>query len=140
MAAPTILQVMQGIETRLATISGLRTSEFIADQINPPQALVGVPTIPRYHATMQRGRFQLEPTVTVFVSAALDRVGQQLLAEYANPTGTKSIIAAIEGDKTLGGIVDDCNVISFRPLGMVAVGVAEYLAGEFDLQAIAQGS
>lgn len=140
MAAPTILQVMQGIETRLATITGLRVNDVIPDQINPPQAIVGVPPIPRYHATMQRGRFQLEPTVTVLVSAALDRVGQEALAEYANPTGAKSIITAIEADKTLGGVVDDCIVTSFRPLGLEEVGLIGYYGGVFDLQVIAQGS
>lgn len=41
--APTIEQVMLGIEARLDTITGLRTSEYSADQINPPQAIVGVP-------------------------------------------------------------------------------------------------
>lgn len=140
MAAPTIEEIMLGIEIRLATISGLRTSEIDPDQINPPQAIVGVPEISRYHATMGMGRFEIEPTVTVLVSAALDRVGQLKLAGYANPTGATSVRAAIEGDKTLGGKVDDCYVVSFRPLGRSEVGAIGYYGGLFTLRAIAIGS
>lgn len=137
--APTIVQVMQGIEARLETISGLRVSHVVPDQVNPPQAIVGVPPIPRYHQSMQRGKFDLEPTVTVLVSAGLDRAGQQNLAAYADPTGDKSIIVAIEGDRTLGSVVDDCIVISFEPLGLQEVGLIGYYGGRFALRAIASG-
>lgn len=138
--APTIQAVMEGIEARLATIAGLRSAAIIPDQITVPQAVVGVPSIPMYHQTMGMGRFRLEPTVTVFVSTSLDRIGQMKLAGYANPTGASSIRAAIEGDRTLGGVVDDCIVTDFQSLGMVTVGAIEYLAGQFTLQVIATGT
>lgn len=140
MAAPTIAEVMAGIETRLNTISGLRVTDYAADQINPPAAMVTVPPITSYHATMKSGRMMLEPSVLVFVSGALDRVGQLLLAEYANPTGAKSIKAAIEADPTLGGKVDDCKVMSFRPMSMQEVGMIHYYGGVFELKAVADGS
>lgn len=137
---PTIADIMRGIEARLETIPGLRVSDVTPDQINPPAAIVGVPPIPAYHATMARGRMTVEPTVTVLVSAAIDRVGQLALAEYANPTGAKSIAAAIEGDRTLGKVVEDCIVTSFRPLGLEDVGVIGYYGGEWTLRAVAAGS
>ncbi|GGK32144.1 hypothetical protein GCM10010124_26170 [Pilimelia terevasa] len=137
--APTILQVMQGIEARLNTITGLRVSDIAPDQINPPAAVVGVPAVPAYHATMGRGRFQLAPTVTVLVSAGLDRVGQHKLAGYANPTGALSVVAAVEADKTLGGVVDDCHVVGFRPLGLEEIGLIGYYGGVFELRVIATG-
>lgn len=139
MAAPTILQVMQGIETRLDTITGLNVSAFVTDQISPPVAIVGVPPI-QYRETMQKGKFSLAPTVTVLVSAALDRTGQTLLAGFANPTGSASIITAIEGDKTLGGVVDDCIVWDFRPLGLDEVGQVGYYGGIFNLRVLATGT
>lgn len=137
--APTINNIMAGIENRLATISGLRTSDIVADQINPPQAIVGIPTISNYHMTMRRGTFDINPTVTVLVSASLSTTGQRALAEYANPTGGKSIIAAIEGDKTLGGAVDDTILTEFRPLGLDEVGVVGYYGGVFTLRVLASG-
>lgn len=138
--APTITAVMSAIETRLATIAGLRVADIVPDQINPPQAIVGVPEIPQYHQSMGMGKFRLEPTVTILVSAALDRVGQRNLAGYANPTGAQSVRAAIEGDRTLGGTVDDCVVTAFRPLGMEEVGAIGYYGGVFTLAVIATGT
>lgn len=130
---------MLGIEARLATIAGLRVSEIIPDQINPPAAIVGVPPIPNYRIAMGKGAYELAPTVTVLVSAALDRVGQLQLAGYADPTGASSIITAIEGDRSLGGAVADCVVESFRPIGLEEVGVIGYYGGVFTLKCIAAG-
>lgn len=144
MAAPTIADVMHGIEDRLRTIDGLRVPEDgQPDQINPPTAIVGVPPIPTYHATMRRGRMTISPTVLVLVSAAVSRVGQMLLAEYASPTGPKSIVTAVEaktGGKALGGIAEDCVVTSFRPLGLEDVGELSYFGGLFTLTVITVGS
>lgn len=137
--APTIAAVMRGIEERLETIDGLRVSDVSPDQINPPAAIVGVPPIERYHLTMGRGKFEISPTITVLVSAALDRIGQLKLAAYANPTGPESIVVALEGDKTLGGVVDSCHVIDFRPLGMEDVGLIGYYGGVFTLAVYASG-
>ncbi|HEY5986996.1 MAG TPA: hypothetical protein VIV12_11570 [Streptosporangiaceae bacterium] len=140
MAAPTLLEVMQGLETRLATISGLQVSDTVPGEITPPAAMVGVPAIDNYHATMQRGRFQLSGQLWVFTSAAVDRVGQEALAEYANPTGTKSVITAVYGDKTLGDKVEDTIIRTFRPLGMEEVGEIGYFGGVFEWEVIAVGS
>jgi hypothetical protein len=139
-AAATITAIMDGIETRLLTISGLRVSEVIPGQINPPHAIVGCPPIPKYHATMGMGHMQLDFTVTVLVSSTIDRVGQRKLADYANPAGSQSIRAAIEGDRTLGGAVSDCIVTAFEPLGLEDVGQLNYFGGVFTLQVIALGA
>lgn len=137
--APTIEQVMLGIESRLATIAGLRVTEYVPDQVNPPQAFVGVPAVTEYRSTYGRGYFTMEPTVTVLVSKNLDKQGQLKLASYANVTGASSIVAAIEADRTLGGMVDECWVLSFRPLGLEEVGAIGYYGGVFDLRTVAKG-
>lgn len=138
--APTIEQIMDGLEVRLATISGLRVSDVSPGQINPPCAVIGVPAVTNYHATFGSARMTLDDlSVTVLVSAAYDRAGQKKLAGYANPTGATSVKAAVEADKTLGGTVDDCVVLSFRPLGLEEVGVIGYFGGVFQLRAIAIG-
>lgn len=135
MAVPTVAAIMAGIEVRLGTIDGLRVSDVAPDQINPPAAIVGVP--PLNYTGFNRGRIQIEPTVTVLVSAALSRVGQHALAAYANPAGASSVKAAIEADRTLGGVVADCVVVSFRPLGLEEVALIGYFGGVFELRAIA---
>jgi hypothetical protein len=135
--APTIEQVIQGLETRLATISGLRTNEITPDSGNFPLAFVGVPSWDR--ETMAKGKFTLPLTITVLTSRALDRVGQLQLASYANLTGTSSILVAVEGDPTLGGVVDDCKVLRFRPLDTMEIaGIGAY-GGLFELLAACSG-
>lgn len=129
-----IQAVMLGIETRLATIEGLRTSPIQPDQINPPSAIVGVPPVAEYQQAFGRGKYLIEPTITVLVSAAIDRVGQMALAEYAAITGLKSIPLAIRGDRTLNGSAEDAEVLSFRPLGLEEVGQIGYYGGLFALR------
>lgn len=139
MPAPTIEQVMVGIQTRLQTISGLRTDTGSTAQVNPPMAIVGLPPIDNYHAAFAHGRMTLQPEVTVLVSDAYSRTADLMLAAYVDPTGAKSIHAAIEGDKTLGGVVDDCIVVSFRPVSREEFGLIGYYGGIFTLKVIAAG-
>lgn len=145
MAAPTIADVMRGIEDRLRTISGLRVpSDGQPDAVNPPAGIVAVPPVDSYHATMRRGRMTLTPTVLILVSAAVSRKGQMDLAEYANPTGARSVVTAVEektsDGKALGGIAEDCVVLRFRPLGLEEVGELGFFGGLFTLTVVTVGS
>lgn len=131
---------MTAIETRLKTISGLRTASYVPDQVNPPQAVVDFPGDIDYHKTFIHGKFEFEPTVIVLISKTVDRVGVSSLSDFASPTGTNSIHAAIETDPTLGGIVDYCNVLHFRRLNQEEVAGLGYFGGVFTLQVAASGS
>lgn len=137
MTAPSIASIMAGIETRLRTITGLNTSDISPGQITPPCAIVGIPPIPNYHATFGRAKWELSPTITVLTSTTMDRAGQLLLAGYADHSGATSVAGAIEGDPTLGGIVDFCIVDDFRPLGLEEVGLLGYYGGVFSLRIVA---
>jgi hypothetical protein len=130
---------MLGIETRLLTIPDLNVTAESPDQITVPQAWVGVPPIPQYHATMANGRLRLSPTITIAVSRNLTRGGQLQLARFADPAGTYSVKAAIEADKTLGGVVQDCIVVDFDPRP-ADVGAFGFYGGVWNLQVVALGS
>lgn len=131
---------MAAIETRLQTISGLRTAPFVPNQVNPPQAVVPVPSIPNYHGAFAHGSMVFDISIWVLVSSASDRAGQTALALYMSPSGAQSVHLAIEADKTLGGTVSDCIVKSYRTLGNDEVGAIGYYGGEFILQVVAQGA
>jgi hypothetical protein len=140
--ATTLEQIMQALEARLKTIPApneLRAADTIPGSIMPPAAMVGCPDIENYRETMGRGKYRLQFTITVFTSAAWDRTGQLKLAAYANPTGPSSIITAVEADKTLGGLVDDCMVVGFRKLGLEEWALLQYFGGEFTVQVVANG-
>lgn len=131
-----MLDVMAGIEDRLKTIEGLRTSATMPDQIMPPTAIVGVPPVTDYHSQLGRARMNLEPTVLVLTSKGWTRTGQELLTEFADPMGDRSIIAAVEGDRSLGGVCGDCTVHTFRPLTDVEFGEIGYCGGVFTLRVL----
>lgn len=136
----TLDQIVGGIETRLKTVAGLNTARYFTGQIVPPVAIVGVPPITNYHASMGRGTIELEPTVHIFTASSVDLEGQRLLTEFADPTGSSSIRAAIEADKTLGGLVQDCIVREFRPLNLEEFSALSYYGGVFTLQLYARGT
>jgi hypothetical protein len=140
-AAPTLVQIMQAIQVRLAAISGLRTRTdlFIPSQINPPQAVIWMPTIQAYHAAFNSGLMHITCQVLIITSATSDRAGQTALTTFADVTGANSIKVAIEGDKTLGGVVSDCMVVGWRPVPTEDVNALTYYGGTFDLQIYAPG-
>jgi hypothetical protein len=133
----TISGIRTGLATRLATITGLRTSSYIPDQINPPVAVV-MPSKITFDRAMHRGLDEYEFTVMVLVGRADERVAQTLLDDYCNPTGTSSIKTAVEGDRTLGGVVSDLRVTEMRGISPVLVGDTTYLTAEFVVSVFAQ--
>lgn len=140
MAAPTLLEIAQGIATRLDTITDLQADAIFTGEITPDAAQVGIPDVPKYHSTMQRGRMEVAGTITLFTSKADERVGQERMSAYASPTGTRSVPAAVYGDKTLGGKVEDIIVRSFRMAGADEVGDIPYFVGVFEWEVVALGS
>lgn len=141
MAAVTLSQLMTGVQTRLATIPGLNTSDVVEGSITVPFAVVGVPDIPVYWETFGRGSWSPQMSVTVYVSKAHTVTGQLSLASYADIVGPNSIPLAIEADRTLGGLPGvDCIVKSFQTLGEEYVAQIGYYGGVFGLQLVAPGT
>jgi hypothetical protein len=131
---PSLEELLGAVEARLATIPRLNVGDLVPSAINPPQAVVGVPDIPDYTPAVQGRRPILRLTVLVLVSSGISRLGQQQLARYADPVGDESIPAVIHADRTLGGVVGDCLVASFRALGIQEVGIIGYFGGQFVLK------
>lgn len=138
--ATTIAEIMGGLKVRLDTISGLQAYDYAPDDPVSPCAFPLVPPISSYRETMQRGRYVLTFRVVVLTGAQLDRPGQMRLAQYASQTGASSIRAAIEGDRTLGGLVEECVVDSFSPDGLEEVGLVNYYGGTFTVRVVARGN
>jgi hypothetical protein len=136
---PTLGEIITAVETRLDSI-GLRATSSSPGAVNVPAAIVGVPPIASYRAAFGRGTVMITGwPLYVLTSSHVDRIGQAQLAEYASWTGVKSVPAAFEAEPTLGGVVDDLLVESFRPLGLEEVGVLQYFGGEFRLTVSVSG-
>lgn len=102
--------VRDGLKTRLQTISGLRVYDIIPDKVTPPSAIVGQLDF-TFDIDNARGLDQASCDIYVIVQRLDARSGQNKLDEYLS-SGSKSIKAAIEGDRTLGGAVNTLRVTS----------------------------
>ena len=126
----SISELRAGIKNNLATIPGLRTSDYQPDSINPPVAIV-FPVSLNYDETFHRGMQTYTFAVQVIVGRVSERTGQSTIDSYCSSTGTNSIKLAIESDKTLAGKAFDLRVTDMRNYGELIVGEVNYLSAEF---------
>lgn len=106
--------VRTGLVTRLATISGLTALSYIPELVVAPVALVDQLEI-EFDASMGRGLDSAFVDILLIVQRQDVQSGQTALDGYLAGTGTSSIKAAIEGDKTLGGACSTLQVLSASP-------------------------
>lgn len=128
----TITQVKQGLANRLATITGLRAFAYQPDQLNAP---IAFPTLDNvlYHRTMRTALTEMTFTVTLIVCKADSRSAQSQVDPYISASGSQSVRAAIEGDPTLGGVVDSLIVNSAGGYQIINAEDGDYLACDFNL-------
>ena len=128
----TIAQIREGIATNLRTIAGLRTTDTVPDNPQPPVAIVSPSSI-QYDLSFQRGLDLHNFVVMIIVGRASERNAQRTLDLFCAGTGASSVKAAIESNRTLTGLVQDLRVTSMRNYGSTVIGETTYLAVEFDL-------
>jgi hypothetical protein len=132
-----VAMIRSGLATNLATISGLRTSAWVPDQINPPIAVIKPETI-NYDTAFARGLDTYEFSVLVIVGRVDERSAQSRLDAYCASSGATSIKTAIESDRDLNGAISDLRVTEMRNYTSLPVGDVTYLAAEFVVQVFAQ--
>jgi len=120
----------------LATIPGLRTSDYVPDDPKPPIAVIMPPTI-RFDTAMGRGLDEYEFIVTVIVGKQSERSAQRLLDSFCAPKGSGSIKTAIESDRFLAGNCQDLRVTEMRRISSILIDQITYLAAEFTVQVYA---
>jgi hypothetical protein len=129
----TLEQVTEGLATNLETISGVQVSAWMLASPTPPAIHVVPPAI-EYHQAMQNGFAELTFTVQAFVALNSDIGAQKLLAQMRAPTGSGSVKAAIEADRTLGGVVKDLIVrSSAEPQVLTLEGGRQLLSCDFEI-------
>lgn len=99
--------IAAGLETRLATISGLHAYSEWPDQLNVPAAIV-LPAEPFADDATFDGEYDAQYDVLVLTSrSGGDARSQVALLSYFATAGMASIRAAILADPTLDGTCDD---------------------------------
>jgi hypothetical protein len=127
-----------GLANRLTTITGLRSSAYIPDNPQPPVAIV-MPGRITYDQAFGRGSDEYQFTIMLIVGRVADRASQTTLDGYCESSGSRSVKAAIEGDRTLGGKALDCRVTEMTNQGSLSIGDVTYHTAEFSVTVIAAG-
>ena len=126
----TVTQIKQGIATALATIPGLRSYAVQPDNLNPPFAWPMLDTV-TYNGAMRGGLITHIYTVTVVVGRAAERTAQNALDGYVSYDSATSIRAALEADRTLGGMVQNLLVESANNISTTEGNDTTYLMVDF---------
>jgi hypothetical protein len=132
----SISTIRNKLAVNLATVPGLRTSDYVPDDPKPPVAVVMPPTI-KFDTAMGRGLDEYEFIVTVIVGKQSERAAQRLLDSLCAPKGSGSVKTAIEIDRTLAGNVQDLRVTEMRRITSLLIDQITYLAAEFTVQVYA---
>lgn len=128
----TVSQVAEGLRARLATVTGLRTFSYQPEQINPPVAFPVLDSV-EYHGAMSGGDVRMRYMIFVIVGRYLDRVAHSNLDGYLSYSGATSLRAAIEGDRTLGGVAQTLVMDSGLSISALTVAEAEFLQVSFSV-------
>lgn len=125
--------VLTGLATRLATISGLKTYDYLADSIVAPAAVISPEQI-SYDSS--QGGATADPLISIKLAVARsnDRLGQKNLYAYTDTTGASSVAAAVAGGPTLGGAAHYAVVSEARNFGLYTFGDVTYYGCEFVVQ------
>lgn len=132
----SIAELRNEIAQNLATIAGLRTSEFIPDNPNPPIAIVQFDRA-QYHLDMGNGMTEYSFIVQLIVGRVDERTAQRNLDAYCSSTGSSSVLLAVESNRTLDGKAFDCVVTEMSSYGPVLVNDTTYLGAEFQIRVLA---
>lgn len=124
--------VQAGLADALRTIVGLRVYDFPSDRVEPPAAVLSLPETP-YDVTLSGRSDEWTFPLWVLVAKANDKSAYGEMVDYLEAEGTKSIRAAVEADRTLGGACDTAAIVRARPLFATVAGT-EFLAVEFTLE------
>jgi len=119
-----------GLRNRLSTIQGLRVADHLPEQVQPPMAVIQLQSV-TYHRAMNGGLSQWEFVVSCVAGRMGERFSQTQLDDWIAYSGSQSVRAAIEDDKTLDGAASTlivADMVSVRPLSL---GDAAYLTCEF---------
>lgn len=127
-------QLRTALASSMSSISGLRTSATIPDNPRPPIAVV-MPDRVLFDLNARRGADTFYFSVMLIVGRADDRAAQNNLDAYI--VGTGSIKAAIESDRTLGGVANTCRVTEMSNYSSMSLGDVVYLAAQFTVEVVA---
>lgn len=113
MAGATLEQIRAGLRKNLSTLTfkGGAKEYLLGNEVAPVVGVLG-PDMTEYDQAMARGLDRWLVVVRALAGSPLDLQKQKTLDRWLAPSGGESIKAAIESDRTLGGLVQNVRVVS----------------------------
>ena len=127
-----------GLAARLSTITGLRVLDYPAESVSEfPAAIVLFESRDTARA-LGGSSFGGKIKVVLLVSSANTQQAYDTLDQFMDPLGSSSIEAAVDGDNTWGGKVDDGRLVSIDNVGQRKLWGGTYVAADFHVGFIKQ--
>jgi hypothetical protein len=133
MAQGTLSEIRGALGSALRTINGMRTSEHLPEQLNPPVAVIQLDRLD-FHGAMQGGLRTFQFLVILVVGRMGERSSQDFLDRLTDFDGPDSVREVLEADPTLGGVVWACKVSGARSVRPFNIGDTAYLGVEFEVE------
>lgn len=134
----TLGQIRTDLQTRLAQIAGLTCYDKIAESVDEPAAIVGMPDPMEYNLTYGPTGLSVTLPILLLVSRYDAEAAQETLDTYCAPTGATSVKRAVE-DETVAitsgwhvAVVTKCDKFGVRRVGGI-----DYLGCEFTVEVVA---
>lgn len=134
-----IKAVRQGLATNADSIAGLICLPYMPDAITPPMFFVAEYEID-FDRSFGRGLDEATFTCRALITHATDKQGQAKLDEYLAGSGAKSLKAALQTDRTLGGACDDSHVTRVYGYGLYEHGTSQYYGAQLSVHVIGSGA
>jgi hypothetical protein len=135
------LDVMEALAARFVDVDGLaKRHAFPPGDLGTVPAIVvslgeGEGGIADYDVAMGDVT-DLDLIVNVFVQWGDNRAAWSRLTPFLAPTGASSLVAAVNADPTLGGLVDSTRLGQPRNPGPYTYGATRYLGAEFPVEVL----
>jgi len=123
--------IRSGLKKNIETIKGLRVYDLIPSPAVAPAAVIGQLDF-TFDLSNARGVDQATLDVIVLVHRMSERSGQIELDKYLAGSGTSSIKAAIESDRSLGGACSTLRVTAAQA-GAYFSGEIEFLSYKYSI-------
>lgn len=120
-----ISQIRSALATSIASVSGLRVYGVIPGVINPPTAIIRRSRTD--YATEFNGGDTSTFLVTIYLSSADVNASQVAMDEYLSRAGSRSVIAALRADTSLGGVCRSLVIPTVEEYGLTEVSGVNYL-------------
>jgi len=124
--AGNLSDIRKGLLGQLALVRGLRVSEHVPEQVNPPAAIITRAEVD-YTQNMSGGLTEWSMQVQLIAGRMADQQSQRQIDAWLSWDGDQSVRQALEADRTLGGNCQTSRVTGADALSSVQVGDSEYI-------------